>query len=101
MKRKNSQSPPAWAARAWLGATTEGPLLREKDCGESALRIPTMAAYAARIPMVTTTNTVKNSTKALNKPPKVSPNFPIKCRCLARFFGRYVRRWRASSIYPR
>jgi len=37
-----------------------------------------MAAYAATIPMVTTTNTVQESTKALNKPPKVSPNFPYE-----------------------
>ncbi|MGO9650377.1 MAG: hypothetical protein ACLPOO_20275 [Terriglobales bacterium] len=40
--------------------------------------MPMMAAYAARIPVATTSNTVKKSTKALNKPPKVSPNFPYE-----------------------
>jgi hypothetical protein len=42
--------------------------------------MPITTAYAARIPVATTNSTVKNSTKALNKPPKFSP---LSYECVA------------------
>ena len=46
----------------------------------------TTAKYAAEIPIASTTTTVRNRTRALNKPAKIKPNFRMNCHAEGPFF---------------